>query len=322
MTVDKAPYPSAGASELVIRTKAVAINPADFLLQQTGMLLANYPAILGCDAAGVIEEVGADLAAEFKQGDRVIGQTGPLEDYKYSSFQQYVVLKMPMLAKIPDGVAFSDAVVLPLGVTTAASCLYGGEMLDLQLPPSQAGKGKTLLIWGASSSVGCCGVQLAAAAGYEVFAIASSRNHDLLKSVGAAKCFDYRHETFVEDIVKSLDGRDIVGALHVITTEETLQTLCEILHRSRGRKFISSIMIGAEEKGKWDVVIKTNFSQDMSKSGIGFKIWHDFLEPALANGEFKYKPDAKIVGHGLDDVQKAVDLLAQGVSAKKLVVTL
>lgn len=322
MTISEAPYYSPGPNELVIKTEAVAINPADVLLQTTGMLITEYPTILGCDAAGVVEEVGADLAASFKRGDRVIGQTGPIEHSKYSAFQEYVVLKSPMLCKVPANVAFTDAVVLPLGVTTAASCLFGEGVLNLQLPSTDPKAGKVLLIWGASSSVGFCGLQLAVAAGHEVFAIASSRNHELLKSVGAAQCFDYRSETLTADIVKALAGKELIGAMDIISTDETLNTLSDILHQSEGRRFIASVMPGADGKGRHGVIVKTNFTNDIAKSGIGAKVWHEFMEPALANGKFQYKPDAEVVGHGLKDVQKAVNLLAQGVSAKKVVVRL
>jgi len=323
MVVGEAPYPSAGPGELVIRTQAVAINPADVGIQKHGILLTAYPAILGCDAAGIVQDVGADLTDMYEPGDHVVGQTTPLlGDYKYAAFQEYVVLKMPILAKIPDHVRFSDAVVLPLGVDTAASCMFEAEMLGLEVPPGTAGRGKTLLVWGASSSVGSCGVQLAVAAGYEVFAIASERNHDFLRAIGAAECFDYNDAGLVESVVERLSGKEIVGAYDAISTESTLHALCDILHRSRGRKLIVGVMPGVETHAKLDVVIKTNFTQDLTASGTGAKIWQGFLEPAFDAGTFQYKPDAEIVGHGLESVQSAVDLLAKGVSAKKLVVTL
>jgi len=322
MVIDEAPYPSPGPTELVVKTKAVAINPADWGIQKFGVLLTKFPAILGCDAAGIVEEVGSDLTSTFKPGDRVVGAASPLEDYKYAAFQDYVVLRMPLLAKIPDDVKFSDAAVLPLGVNTAASCLFQPDMLGLELPPGNAGHGKTLLVWGASSSVGACGVQLAVAAGYEVFAIASGHNHDFLRSIGAGQCFDYNDANIVEAVVKALIGKDIVGAYDAISKEPTLHALCDILHRSGGRKFIASVMPGTEANAKLDVVIKINFASVLGESGTGPRIWQGFLEPALAAGKFQYKPDAEIVGHGLESVQKAVDLLSQGVSAKKLVVTL
>lgn len=323
MVTDEAPYTSPGPDEVVIRTRAVAINPADVGIQKAGVLLTKYPAILGCDAAGIVEEVGFELKSHFKPGDRVIGPTSPLkDDYKYSGFQDYVVLKWPLLAKIPDKTEFSDGAVLPLGINTAAMCLFEKELLALEFPPGDTGHGKTLLIWGASSSVGACGVQLATAAGYDVFAIASRRNHDFLRSIGAIECFDYNDADLTETMIKSLTGRDIVGAYDAISNQSTLDTLCDILHQSGGRQLIAAVMPGAEANAKHNVVVKTNFTIDLVASGTGARIWQGFVGSALAEGKLQCKPDVEIVGRGLESVQKAVDLLAQGVSAKKLVVTL
>lgn len=81
---------------------------------------------------------------------------------------------------------------------------------------------------------------------------------------------------------------------------------------------------GAEVNAKLDVVVKPNFAaaQNMVESDRDARIWQGFVEPALAAGQFRYKPDAEVVENGLDSVQKAVNLLAQGVSARKLVVAL
>ena len=159
--VSDAPYNKPEPDELVIKTKAVAINPADVAVQQKGIIIDTYPAILGCDVAGVVEEVGSSIQ-DFQPGDRVIGQAKPLPGgiYKYSGFQQYVVLKMPLIAKIPPNATYTDATVLPLGINTAASCLFHHDTLALEMPPNQRpSKHETLLIWGASSSVGSCGVR-------------------------------------------------------------------------------------------------------------------------------------------------------------------
>ena len=104
---------------------------------------------------------------DLHPGDHVIHQAQPIPGgiYKHSGFQQYVVLKMPLIAKIPDDAKWTDAAVLPLGINTAASGLFQQGTLALEMPSSERGRGETLLIWGASSSVGSCGVQLAAAAG-------------------------------------------------------------------------------------------------------------------------------------------------------------
>lgn len=321
--VNDAPYNKPEADEIVIQTKAAAINPADVVLQKVGIIIDTYPAILGCDVAGVVEEVGTGIA-DFRVGDRVIGQAQPYPGgiYKYSGFQHYVVLKLPLIAKIPDDTTWANAAVLPLGINTAASCLFQNGTLALEMPPSKREKGETLLIWGASSSVGSCGVQLAAAAGYEIFGIASRKNHDFVKSIGAAQTFDQSDPNLVEEIVSALKGKACVGAYDAVSNEKTLHTICDILHASGARKLVAAISPGAEGHTKHEVTIKTNFSNRNAETPVGQQIWRVYLEPALASGAIQCKPRAEIVGHGLESVQKAMDLLAQGVSAKKLVVTI
>ena len=326
MVVEDAPWSQPEANEVVIKVKAIAINPADYIIQRLGILVQHYPAILGCDAAGVIEEVGPDVD-NFKPGDRVFGSCSPLMTkdgvYAYSAFQHYVVLKMPYIAKIPDQAEFKQAAVLPLGVTTATSCLFAPQTLGLEVPPTDAGRGKTVIIFGASSSVGSCGVQLATAAGYEVIGVASRHNHDFVKSIGATECFDQKDATLVDDMLSFLKGKDVVGAYDAVSTDDTLGALCDILSRCDGRKLICAVRPGAEASSAKGVKIVTNFAvAPSSQPELGRRIWQEFLEPALAKGSFQYKPDPEVVGEGLEHVQKACDLLSKGVSAKKLVITL
>lgn len=319
--VDKAPYHHPEANELVIKTKAVAINPADLFLQKLDMI-KSYPGILGCDAAGIAEEVGPGVN-DFKPGDRVIGTTSPHtgDAYKYAGFQEYTVLRLPQISKIPDGVGFTDAVVLPLGIVASSLSLFEATTLGLDMPPGKGGEGKTLLIWGASSSLGCCGVQLAVAAGYEVFGVASEKNHALVKSLGATQAFDHNDADVVEKVAAALAGKDCVGAFDAISKQYTLGPLCEILHKAGGRQLVAAIAPGAESLATNGVTITTNFSI-MENAGSPEHIWRVFLEPALKEGKFSYSPPADVVGHGLESIQKAIDLLAEGVSAKKLVVEL
>ncbi|PQE19841.1 hypothetical protein CJF32_00008778 [Rutstroemia sp. NJR-2017a WRK4] len=326
--VDSAPYTSPSTNELVINTKVIALNPADWVVQKLGVLIEDYPAILGCDVAGEVVEVDPSLASIYSVGDRVIGLSNCLARkngaYCYSAFQEYVVLRMPTVAKIPEGVEYEDAVVLPLGINTAASCLFMKQTLGLEAPSIAGHKGKqgkTLLVWGGSSSVGSCGVQLAVQAGYDIVAVASERNHEMVKTLGATVCFDQKDSTLVDRIVDYLRGKDVAGALHVINDDTVLETLCEILERSGGKKLIASVIPGAEAKGKNGVQVVTNYATDFSNSDMGKTIW-SWLDQAMETRVIKYMPQSEVVGKGLEDVQKAVDMLAKGVSAKKLVVSI
>lgn len=72
LRVGEAPMPTPGPGEVVIKNHAVAINPLDWHMQDAGVFVKEWPAILGCDSAGEIYELGEDVT-DFKKGDRVIG---------------------------------------------------------------------------------------------------------------------------------------------------------------------------------------------------------------------------------------------------------
>ncbi|MCJ1341139.1 hypothetical protein MMC09_006435 [Bachmanniomyces sp. S44760] len=323
LCVDDAPYNKPEAEEVVIKTKAIAMNPADVAIQKVGIIIDTYPAILGCDIAGEVTEIGSGIT-DFKIGDRVIGQAQPFPGgiYKYAAFQEYVVLKSPEIAKIPDQISWTDAAVLPLGLNTAASCLFQEATLALEMPPCKKKEDEVLLIWGASSSVGSCGVQLATRAGYEVFGIASRKNHDFVKSIGATQTFDQADGDVIENVVAALKGKTCVGAYDAISKEKTLDTICKVLHKSGGRKLIAAVMPGVESLASHGVTIKTNLTTRNSETPVGHQIWRVYLEPALASGAIQCRPAADVVGHGLEAIQHALDSLAPGVSAKKIVVSL
>ncbi len=73
LEVSEASMPTAGPNEIVIRNAAVAINPLDCHMQQSGVFVQQWPAIFGCDVAGEVHEVGSEVQERFKKGDRVIG---------------------------------------------------------------------------------------------------------------------------------------------------------------------------------------------------------------------------------------------------------
>jgi NADPH:quinone reductase-like Zn-dependent oxidoreductase len=72
LRIAEAPLPTAGPGELVIKNAAVAINPLDCHMQDTGVFITQWPAVFGCDVAGEVYEVGPEVQ-RFKKGDRVVG---------------------------------------------------------------------------------------------------------------------------------------------------------------------------------------------------------------------------------------------------------
>lgn len=67
-----APMPFPSPDEIIIKNAAIAVNPLDWHMADAGVFIGEFPAIIGCDVAGVVDSVGADVK-RFKKGDRVIG---------------------------------------------------------------------------------------------------------------------------------------------------------------------------------------------------------------------------------------------------------
>lgn len=132
-------------------------------------------------------------------------------------------------AAIPEPLSFEQAVTLPLAISTASVGLYLPDYLGLPLPStSPESTGKTILVWGAASSVGATAVQLAAASGLRVTATASPANHQFVKDLGASVVFNYRSPTVVNDIVNELRGKEIAGIYDSISEEATFEPLAAI----------------------------------------------------------------------------------------------
>jgi NADPH:quinone reductase-like Zn-dependent oxidoreductase len=194
LEIKAAAYPTAGDHEIVVKNSAVAINPLDWLTIAVGDILlpwTRYPFILGSDLAGEVVEVGRGVT-RFKVGDRVLGHAVASDKSRNrpsdGAFQQFTLVLEHMASPIPDSLPYEDAAVVPLGLTTAACALFQKDQLALEHPSlDPTPTGKTVLIWGGSTSVGCNAIQLAVAAGYDVVTTASPKNFDFLRKLGATE---------------------------------------------------------------------------------------------------------------------------------------
>jgi len=157
--------PHAGTGQIRIAVKAAGVNPVDWKLRQ-GLMKRSLPAIPGSDVAGVVDEVGADVAG-VSAGAAVFGFAVS------GAAAQYAV--MAHFAAMPAGMPFAEAAGLPVAVETAVRVL---GLLGLAT-------GQTLLINAAAGGVGVAAVQLARARGISVIGTASPDNHEFLRSLGA-----------------------------------------------------------------------------------------------------------------------------------------
>lgn len=228
LKVESVPYTAPGPNQLVVRNRAVAVNPVDLGKQAAGDNMfgwIKYPFVLGSDVAGEVVEVGAGDAvrALFKPGDRVLGHALGMDKRSNASaegaFQEYTVLRAGSASPIPADMAFERACVLPLCLSTAACGLFLKNYLGLRLPTSPGGDQgprEVVVVWGGSTAVGSNAIQLATAAGYDVLTTASPRNFDYVRGLGAVDAFDYHDAAAaVAGITAALRDRVCAGALAV-----------------------------------------------------------------------------------------------------------
>lgn len=260
LEVKDAPYPSPGPKDLIVQTAAVAVNPLEYKIQDynppVGGKAVQYPTILGSDMAGTVVAVGSETTTR-KVGDRVMAHTPgvSLGQSSRSAFQRYVIVAESFATPVPDGVSFEAAAVLPLGCDTAMAGLFVPTQLGLSTakleepmstPPTP---GSTLLIWGGSSSVGCCAIQMAHAAGYEVCTLASVRNHALCRSLGATMVFNHADADVEDAVVAALSDKNVVGALDcIVDRDKTVPVCARILARTEGCKKLITVLNPPEMK--------------------------------------------------------------------------
>jgi NADPH:quinone reductase-like Zn-dependent oxidoreductase len=357
LVIESAPYTHPGPGQIVVRNHAVAINPLDWIIQVEGNLLygwLNYSTVLGTDVAGEVAELGEGVT-KFNVGDRVfalaVGTDKDTNSGAEGAFQQYTIVREQLTSRIPDGMSFEEASVLPMAVSTAAAGLFQDDYLGLQLPSAEARPtGETVLVWGGSTSVGSNAIQLAVAAGYEVITTASPKNFDYVRSLGASQVFDYNSPTIIPDIIATLADRTVAGAISFGTTGAP--ACVKIMAKARGKRFVAiatppvdfasladpsrgtlerahvtarliaaniALQFSARSRG---VGLKYIFGTDIKKNRVSTAFFSDFLPAALAVGSYTATPKPTIVGRTVGDFQRAMDLQRAGVSATKLVVSL
>ncbi|KAH7050076.1 zinc-binding oxidoreductase-like protein CipB [Macrophomina phaseolina] len=330
LKVDEAEMWKPGPGEIVIKNAAIAINPVDWKIQDSGLLPVSYPNILGEDIAGTVAAVGPGVT-RFRPGQRAMAYTHGIATKRPANggFQLYSVVPDALAAPIPDSLSFAHASVLPLALSTAAAGLFEASNLGLPLPPADgsvaAEKRGTLLVWGAASAVGMAAVQLARAAGCRVVATASERNHAVVRSLGADAVLDYRAASVVRDVVDAVKGGDgeFVGVFDAISSAASIELLGEVLEAFGETKVVMVLFPPESLPRCYKAVHAFSFSiVSPPNEHVADGIWRKWVPEALAKGTLQAKPDPLVVGSGLESVQGAMERQKAGVSAQKIVVTL
>jgi NADPH:quinone reductase-like Zn-dependent oxidoreductase len=205
------------ADEALVKVLAISVNPADwhsmrakpFFSRATLGLLRPKHRILGGDIAGRVEAVGSGVT-QLKPGDEVYAN---LLDHGLGGFAEYVSVPVQVMSSKPANLSFEEAAAVPMAAVTALQGLrYHGEIQAAQ----------RVLINGASGGIGTFAVQIAKSYASEVTGVTSTRNIDLVGSLGADHVIDYtttdffrsgRRYDLILDTIGNLSVRDLRRAL-------------------------------------------------------------------------------------------------------------
>jgi len=184
--------PTPKDDEVLIKVHAASANPLDwhlmrgkpFLVHLTEGLLKPKKKILGADVAGQVEEVGRNVK-QFQPGDEVFGGS-----FNLGAFAEYVCVPEDGAVLKPGSVTFEEAAAVPVAALTAVQGLRDKGQIQ---------SGQKVLINGASGGVGTFAVQIAKSFGAEVTGVCSTRNLDMVRSIGADHVIDYTQEDFTKN---------------------------------------------------------------------------------------------------------------------------
>ncbi|WP_439155106.1 NAD(P)-dependent alcohol dehydrogenase [Yoonia sp.] len=218
------PSPTPKPNEVLVRIQATTVSAGDWRARSLTMpkglgfmgrlvfgLRGPRKPILGTEFSGVIEAVGAEVT-NYQPGDAVIGFPGAT----FGAHAEFIT--MPANGKLtmkPDNISFEHAAAIPFGSTTAYDFLVNKAKLQ---------KGETVLINGASGSVGSACVQIAKHLGAHVTAVCSGKNAEMIRAVGAIRVIDYRTHDVIEEGIEYDMVIDTVGTLPWVQAQHAVRS--------------------------------------------------------------------------------------------------
>lgn len=177
-------------NEVLVKVRAATVNRTDTGIRQGkpffSRFISGFPQprrkILGTELAGEVEAAGPGVT-EFTAGDQVFG----VNAWRFGTHAEFVCMReSTALAHKPAGMSFEEAAAVCDGAILALGCMR----------PAELRKGKTILVYGASGSIGTAGVQLAKYFGADVTVVCNTKHLDIVRSLGADQVIDYTQEDF------------------------------------------------------------------------------------------------------------------------------
>jgi putative PIG3 family NAD(P)H quinone oxidoreductase len=227
------PSPTPSRGEVLVRVRATAVNRAD-LLQRMGM----YPAppgsprdIPGLEIAGEVDAVGQDVT-ELARGDRVFGIVGG------GAYAEYAVVHARALARVPEGMPFTDAAAVPEAFLTA---------WDAMVDQAGLAAGETVLVHAAASGVGTAALQIAKAIGARpIGTVRSDSKVARLRELGCAETLVVEGGAFADAVLSRTHDRGVDVVLELVGGAYVAQDVRCIA--PRGRIVVVGLMAGTRSE--------------------------------------------------------------------------
>ncbi len=293
--------------QVLVRVHASSVNPAEwyavmgpiFITRHgSGLLRPKAPGI-GGDLAGTIEAVGKDVT-EFKPGDEVFGTSG-------ASWAEYAPAREARLVRKPANVSFEEAASVPIAAITALQALRDRGRVQ---------PGQKVLINGASGGVGTFAVQIAKALGADVTAVCSTRNVELVRSLGADRVVDYTQEDFTRSGERHELMLDVCGS-------RRLSELRRVLTRDATVVLVGARM-SAKGLGPLPHLVATRLASVLRSQTVSMFLAKITKEDLAVLGELLESGKVKPVidrRFELSELPDALRYLGEGHARGKIVVT-
>jgi NADPH:quinone reductase-like Zn-dependent oxidoreductase len=299
--------PVIGDDQVLVRVKAASVNPLDWHFMRGTPYLVRIQAGLskpkrktrGADLAGQVEAVGKSVT-RLQPGDEVFGEAS-------GAFAEYVAASEKVLAPKPPNISFEEAAAVPVAALTALQGLRDKAKIQ---------SGHKVLINGASGGVGTFAVQIAKSFGAEVTGVCSSRNIDMVRSIGADDVIDYTQDDFTQTGQRYDVILDMVGSRSLSDCKRALNP--EGVY----------VSVGADEMGDWIGPLTHVF-----KVLLASRVGSQKMVPMLAKVS---KEDLAVLGellesgivipvidrtYPLEETAEAIRYLEEGHARGKVVIT-
>jgi NADPH:quinone reductase-like Zn-dependent oxidoreductase len=293
--------PTPKDNEVLVKIRAASVNPLDwhnmrgtpFLVRLSAGILKPKNTRLGADIAGQVEAVGRNVK-QFQPGDEVFGGTS-------GGCAEYVCVAENDLVLKPSGTTFEEAAAVPVAALTALQGIRDNGQLE---------SGQKVLVNGASGGVGTFAVQIAKAFGAEVTGVCSTRNLDLVRSIGADQVIDYTEKDFSNNGQQYDLIIDAVGNRSVSDLKRTLSTkgICVVIGFSSLARLFQVMALGKMVGTKKVESMMANINkQDLI-----------YMKELLESGKVVPVIDRQ---YTLSEVPEAIRYLEEGRARGKVVIT-